>query len=288
MFILCNRKRKIILSFTGLSALRPSLIPYLKVKHIYPEHRTIKNDKITLAKPCLIIVPNLVTNKNGMPLRDERGRAIRVTGNKANIPFPSFIPSNTIELLESFLNALPKVTLETPLTTCKNKRQVIHIIKSCYREIGYEGKPYDLRNFGSTIIDRLTLMFNFKDLKEYMLGHKPKIGNGLYTLKGLSNEKLADWTEKYRKACENWMNEAIFRVSQKNEFSRILVEISQDLGVMDRDLRDLERELEQGKIGREEFKARIGALIDRAQESRVRSLFERWLKERDERTERKK
>jgi uncharacterized protein YPO0396 len=84
------------------------------------------------------------------------------------------------------------------------------------------------------------------------------------------------------------MTEAIFRLSQKNSFSRILVEISRDLGVMDRDLRVLERELEQEKIGREEFKARIGALINRVQESRVRSLFEKWLEERDKRRARKK
>ena len=279
MFKLANGKKRIVLGLLGLAGLRPSLIPYLKVKHIHKDFIKLKDGKVKLKRPTLLIIPHVLTDKLGRPLRDDLGRVLKVTGNKANIPFPCFIPSAIAEVLETELNK-DKVTLETRLTSCDNKRQVNFLIKSLYNEINYSGKMRDLRNFASTLLDRLTLIYNDKDLKEFMLGHKPKVGNGLYTLKGLTSQKLAEWTEKYTNSVENWVNEQIFGISRKNNFEGVLLEILRDMGTSKRDLGDLERDLEQGKLEQEAFKVKIKGLINDAYERRIKEKFDSWFQEK--------
>lgn len=276
LFTLGNGKKKIVLGLCGLSGLRPSIVPYLRVKHIHKKFYKLDNGKITIEKPALLIIPNLETDAYGKPLRDEFGSTTQIEGNKAGIPFPCFIPSFITEILERELNK-HTVTPETSLTGYKNRRQINHLVKSCYEEIGYKGRCYDLRNYASTILDRLVLKFNNKDLKEFLMGHKPKIASGLYTLRGLNGTKLEKWTREYVEACESYLNEAVFGVASANGHAEAYAELATELGVN----KSVLSKLEYGKLGWEQYRERVRALIVKTQETRIRGLFDTWMRERE-------
>jgi len=50
---------------------------------------------------------------------------------------------------------------------------------------------------------------------------------------------------------------------------------------VDRDLEKIQKALEDGKMTRESFKARIRGLIDKAYESKMKTLFDGWMNERE-------
>lgn len=85
MFKLASAKKKIVLGLCGLGGLRPSIVPILKVKHIHKNFYTLKDGKIKLARPVLMIIPNLETDKQGRSLRDKLGRTTKIEGNKAKL-----------------------------------------------------------------------------------------------------------------------------------------------------------------------------------------------------------
>lgn len=52
------------------------------------------------------------------------------------------------------------------------KADVDYIVRKYYKMIGFKGKPYRMRNFGSRALKLIETRHNDHKLKEYLCGHK--------------------------------------------------------------------------------------------------------------------
>lgn len=113
LFKIANLEDRVDVGLYGLVGLRPRIIPQLKVKDIYRNNYEIVNGKIKLtAKPTLMVIPRTYA------------------GNKRNITFLVFIPTQLAELTELLLNTNGEVTPETKISTSDNVRDVYYKMKT--------------------------------------------------------------------------------------------------------------------------------------------------------------
>lgn len=265
MISMANGEDSVILGFYGLMGLRPSIIAILKVKHIHPRSYTLKDGKIQLKKPPMIVVP----------AKDEKGRHIK--GNKAKIDFISFIPSRIAEILELNLNREEKLTLETPLTQASDRGMVWWYVKKCLRKIGKEKvSTYRLRNFADYVLDRMEDV----DLKEFMMGHKGSI-SAVYQFRGLPEEKEARYRQEYVKHVDSWIDQNIFGSlsDMDRKIAMVLSSQAESLGVPKEKINEILRILESGKMTLKTFQLRLNRVIQKSFEEKLEGMVKRAVSE---------
>ena len=92
-----------------------------------------------------------------VPAVDDQG--YHVVGNKASIEFPALIPTPIAERIEFHLNQEIQKNQQQDFGNLKlcpadRKSDVDYIIRKYYAKIEYEGRPYDMRNYGSRLLKR--------------------------------------------------------------------------------------------------------------------------------------
>jgi len=186
-----------------LVGLRPSLIPQLRVKDIFERNYKLENDKLKFTVKAPLIVVDRTYQ-----------------GNKGNIDFLVFLPSRLAEMVEMLVNSNGKVSKDTKLSKSDNAREIYYKIKTIYAHpnVNFKGRPYLLRKYADRVLDRITRLFNDEDMKEFLMGHKGKI-SAIYQA-GLSNEDERRMRGMYDKACDQWINEAIFEMANREDVER--------------------------------------------------------------------
>lgn len=271
MFNLSNGIESITIGLYGLMGLRPSLIPFLRFKHLHPRSYEVKDGQFRWTKaPPLVIVPAV----------DDQGH--HVVGSKASIEFPAFIPTPIAERIEFYINQNKQHNKDfryIKLSPADCKGDVDYIIRKYYVKIGYSGRPYDMRNYASRLLKRIELLFNNKDLKELMLGHKPRDMAGIYDFRGLGEEQEDHWRDQYEKAVDYFIKSEIFSTStnKNNDTVRALVEIAGNLGV---DATHVYSLYKVGELDIETTKTRITSLLQNSQESRIENIVRRVMNEK--------
>jgi len=255
--------KKIDWGLFALCGLRPALIPQLKVKDIFERNRTIEDGKITLVKPAIAIIPR------------------EYKGNKGNITFMVFL-TRLCELIEMRLNQNHQVvTLDTKISSSDNYRDVYYLIKQVYKKIGFSGRPYLLRSFADSILERITRKYNDEDFKEFLMGHNGKI-SAIYQIKGLTLESEKHYREMYVTACDTWINEHIFEMRSQSEMekARAVVDMMKSaLGIDEGKAEAIIKLFEKGKLDWKAFNERLKVLGDQALSARMRSEFSTLMEE---------
>ena len=257
--------KKIDWGLFALCGLRPALIPQLKVKDIFPRNRLMDdNGKISLIKPAIMIIPR------------------EYKGNKGNITFMVFLPTRLCELIEMRLNQNHQVVaLDTKISSSHNYRAVYHLIKQVYKKIGFSGRPYLLRSFADTILERITRKYNDEDFKEFLMDHKGKISS-IYQIKGLTQESEAHYRDMYLTACDTWINQQIFEMRSQSEMEKahaVVDMMKSALGIDEDKAEAIVKLFEKGKLDFKQFNERLRVLGDQALSVRMRSEFKELMKE---------
>jgi hypothetical protein len=271
IFNLSNGLESITIGLYGLMGLRPSLIPFLRVKHLHPRSYEVEGGKFRWMKtPPLVIVPAV----------DDRGH--HVVGNKASIEFPAFIPTSIAERIEFNINQKNQLGLDfrdTKLSPADRKRDVDYLIRKYFDKVGYSGRPYDMRNYASRLLKRIELLYNNKDLKELMLGHKPRDMGGIYDFRGLSEEQEGIWRNQYVEAVDNFISSDLFSATStnNNQVAKILVEVANKVGI-DHGISYIK--YKRNEMDLEMFKANIMLMIQNSQETKIENVVRRFLNER--------
>jgi len=229
---------KVDVGLYGLVGLRPRLIPQLKVKDIFERNRTIEDGKLTLVKPAIAIIPR------------------EYKGNKGNITFMVFIPTRLCELIELRLNQNHDVvTLDTKISSSDHERDVYYRIKEVYKAIGFSGRPYLLRSFADTILERITRKYNDEDFKEFLMGHKGKI-SAIYQIKGLTQESEAHYRDMYLTACDTWINQQVFEMRSQSEIEKahaVVDMLKSAMGIDEDKAEAIVKLFEKGKLDFNQF-----------------------------------
>lgn len=261
LFKIANLEDSVDIGLYGLVGLRPRIIPQLEVKDIYRKNYEIVDGRIRLtAKPTLMVIPRTYT------------------GNKANITFLVFIPTKLAELTEMLLNTNGKVTPETKISKSDNVRDVYYKMKTLLRHpaIGFNGRPYLLRKYADSILDRITRIYNDEDFKEFLMGHKGKI-SAVYQVTGLTKEKERELRDMYAKACDKWISENIFEtVSQEeSDKSEMLIAYSEQIVDIDkRKIEALRQTFQKGRLTLEALQNELGKLTRQTLDSKMEQKFE--------------
>jgi hypothetical protein len=270
MISLSNGEESVVLAFGAFMALRPSIVPQLRVHHIYPSFRKIVVEngvaKLQLKKPTLMIVPRLTDD--GAPLE----------GNKANIDFMVFIPSRFGEKIELNLNARRLGTetelLNENLTRLDNKRDYTWIVKKYLRLIGKEHlSSYRLRNYGDFLLDKIA----DKDLKEQLMGHKGEI-SAVYGFRGLSAEKIADFERLYS-VVDKFIDENIFGSLSDTDRKIAIAQtgLAQSLGVSPENIAEIMQALDAGKMSLTQFNEAISRAVNDAYQAKLQETVRRYV-----------
>jgi hypothetical protein len=267
---LSNGEDSVVIALGGFMALRPSIVPQLKVHHIHPAFRKIVIEngvaRLQLKKPTLMIVPRLTDD--GTPLE----------GNKANIDFLVFIPTRFAEKIELNI-ATRNITTEEGILNAKitrldNKRDYTYVIKKYFKMIGKEGLPsYRLRNYGDFLLDKIA----DKDLKEQFMGHKGEI-SAVYGFRGLSEEKIADFERLYSPV-DRFIDENIFG-SLSDTDRKIAVaqtSLAQSLGVSQDKIAELIGVLDAGKMSLTQFNESISRAINESYQSKLQETVRQYV-----------
>lgn len=293
MFSMANGEEDIILGFYGLMGLRPSLIPVLRVKYIIDQDldkEALKRGKLRFrSKPPIVLVPKWICSKADICTKDikfcdkcQEETRRKVTGNKADMIFPSFIPSVIAEKIEEVLNSQRPVTLTTKLNIADNKREVTYIAKKNFKRVGFTGKPYQLRKYGNRmILKRLETLKNNFNLKELLMGHRPSDISFIYDISGLNGETVKEWREQYIEACDTWISENIFGTATKSQIdqAKILSDMAISLGVNPEHMQFAMKNLEEGRMTFEAFRNRIRSMIEKQYEEKLRGMVNQAVSE---------
>jgi len=263
LMMVSDAHEKILLGLYALCALRPSLIPQLKVKDFHPDDYRLENEKIEFkTKNPFLHVPK------------------KYEGNKGHITFFVILPSKITELVEYCLNANGKVTLQTPiLTKYRSYSAIFDKISRMFETIVFEGRPYLLRTYGDRTFDKT---LNDKDLKEFMMGHRGKISQ-LYQMKALTTEDKQTYLKDYA-ATEKWIDENVFGVRSQEQLSqaeavrRFAVSIGANEDVTNRLLEDLR----QGKLSMSAYETEMKGQTNITLETRMKTQFEKLFLEMQE------
>jgi len=262
MFKIGNLDDAVDTGLYALVGLRPQIIPQLHVKDIYHKNYEIDNKgefRFTI-KPPMMIIPR--TYK----------------GNEGNISFFVFIPTKLAELIEILLNCNGKVIKETKISRSRNARAIWYKMRVLLEHpaVNFKERPYLLRSFADDINDRITRMFNDEDLKEFLMGHKGRIG-AVYQLRGLTPEKEKVYREMYTEACDEWINAHIFetRISQEKGKAELLIKFARRLGVNESEIARLFESFRNGEIDLTQLEARLTELANIELDKRMIGNFER-------------
>jgi len=234
IFKTANLEDAVDVGLYGLVGLRPRIIPQLKVKNIHARNYEISRNgefRFTV-NPPIMIIPR------------------RYKGNKGNITFMVFIPTKLAELIEIQLNTKRIVSEDAKISPSRDARAIWYKMKTLLRHpsVNFIGRPYLLRSYADDINDRITLMFNDEDFKEFLMGHKSRM-SAIYQLRGLTTEKEAKYREMYVNACDKWINANIFETFNNQTSENAKIELS-------------------------ELEAKLMEFVDRAVENRMMQRFE--------------
>lgn len=259
--------KKIDFGLYGLCGLRPAIIPRAKVSWIFRRNRTIKNGKLTLTKPAIMVVPR-IDPETKKPLK----------GNKGNISFMVFIPTRLCELIELRLNHNhAHVTLDTHLSASPNAKEVYYKIKTIYAQIGFKGRPYLLRSYADGILDAITRIFHDEDFKEFLMGHKGKI-SAVYQIKGITQEAEDKYRGMYVQACDSWINEHIFEQrseSEKQQAQAVIIGLkASGVNIDSEKIQAIQKLFDAGKLTFEQFTEKLQATARDAFKQQLTNEFE--------------
>lgn len=253
---------KIDLGLYALCALRPSLIPQLKVSDIFKKHIKIENGQLTLRKPCFMLVRK------------------DYEGNKAHQDMFIILPRKLTELLELRLNEKLKIQRieDMHISDCDNERDVYFKMKTMLTNIGFNGRPYMLRKFGNELLKRIETIKGDRDLKEFLMLHKGSISQ-VYADTSITAQKEEYYTKTYLEAIDDYVNREVFEMVSSEEKSKayLIKEFAKGLGASLEDLEKAVDDFEKGKIPFDMYLNRINALtkvsIDHTIEKRFEELF---------------
>jgi integrase len=248
----------------ALCGLRPQIIPQLKVENLYIRNYEIAADKLRFTvKPPLMVIPRTCA------------------GNKGNITFMVFIPTRLAQLLELLLNANDKVTRDTKISQSPSYHSIYCKIKRLFKHpsMRFAGRPYLLRKFADRVLDRITMLYNDEDTKEFLMGHKGRV-SAIYQTTGLTNERESELRAMYVHACDRWISQHIFEtVSQEQiDNGELLITYSQQIAELDTHELDMLRlAFKSGKVDMHELQRELGRLtrhaLDQAMEAKFEQLF---------------
>jgi len=269
---LSNGEDSVVIALGGFMALRPSIVPQLKVHHIHPTHRKIVIEngvaRLQLRKPTLMVVPRLTDE--GTPLE----------GNKANIDFLVFIPTRFAEKIELNLATRKLSTeaemLEANLTHLDNKRDYSYVIKKYFKLIGKDGlPPYRLRNYADFMLDKIA----DKDLKENLMGHKGEI-SAVYGFRGLNAEKIGDFERLYS-VVDRFIDENIFGSLSDTDRKIAVAQtgLAQSLGVSAERVAEILGTLDSGKMSLTQFNEAIGRAVNDSYQTKLEASVKRYVSE---------
>lgn len=258
---IANLEDSIDVGLYGLVGLRPQIIPQLRVKDIYHKNYEIVDGTFRFTKkPVIMFIPR--TYK----------------GNKGNITFLVFIPTQVADRIELQLNTNTKITSQTKISESDNVREVYYKMKTLlmHPAINFNGRPYLLRSYADGILDRITKLFNDEDFKEFLMGHRGKL-SAIYQIRGLTDEKEKEMRDMYVKACDRWINENIFEMALHEDIERakLLSDMARQLNVNPKDLDNAFELLNNGKMTMKEYKSEITELTKQAQQKQIREQFEK-------------
>jgi hypothetical protein len=270
MISLSNGEDSVVIALGAFMALRPSIVPQLKVHHIHPTHRKIVIEngiaRLQLKKPTLMIVPRLTDE--GTPLE----------GNKANIDFLVFIPTRFAEKIELNLSTRKLATetemLDAKLTHLDNKRDYCYIIKKYFKMISKEGLPsYRLRNYGDFLLDKIA----DKDLKEQFMGHKGEI-SAVYGFRGLSTEKIAEFERLYG-VVDRFIDENIFGSLSDTDRKIAVAQtgLAQSLGVSPEKVAEILAVLDSGKMSLTQFNESISRAVNESYQAKLQETVRQYV-----------
>jgi hypothetical protein len=272
MFSMANGDDGIIIGFYALMAMRPSLIPALKVRDLYPGNYEIDDGKIKILKnPPLMIVPHI-----------DKDTGKHLEGNKASFEYPVFIPTPIAERMEVWLNTtFEEVTESTQLTPADNKRDVDYVMKKYFRKVGFTGRPYMARKFASGRVLKQLELGKKGDtlLKETMCGHKKGVQQIYDILSGIDEETETEWRTLYEQTVNKWIAENIFniRTSIEIKIAEHAAQMAIALGVDERAAKEQLRKMMETNMSLPQFHNVMTRLIKREQERNLEARLDRLL-----------
>ena len=251
---------KVLIGLYGLCGIRPSIIRQLKVKDVDANDYQLENGKIKFtAKNPFLCVPS------------------RYEGNKAHKMFFVIVPSKVKDLIEYCLNQNGNVTKNTLLLSKygKSPQNMFLKTKKLLKQVGFEGRPYSLRSFGSRLLARTLEGKNAIELKEFMMGHKGTIST-IYEKRALTQEDKTEYLEKYA-ATEKWINEQVFGTRSQEELSEAdrIKRYSIRIGVAEDKAMLLYAEFKKGKFSMDAYESKFADLTKQALEDKMKSQFEK-------------
>lgn len=195
----------------ALIGLRPRIIPQLVVRNLHVRNYEIDADgkfRFTM-KPPIMVIPRTYA------------------GNKGNITFMVFIPTKLAELVELQLNTKEPITEDTKISPSRDASALWYKMRKLLRHpaVNFKGRPYLLRSFADDINDRITLMFNDEDFKEFLMGHRSRM-SAIYQMRGLTTEKEDKYRDMYVKACDEWISNDIFETCSSQAVKNEEIDLS--------------------------------------------------------------
>ena len=250
-------REKLVVVFYGIYAVRPSLIPQLKVEDIYPKDIEISEDgTVKLSNRVWIWVKR------------------EYEGNKGNIDFPIILTSETSQWLEDYLNQRARngetLTPKTELIDVHSKANVDRIVAKLFKAVGFVGRKYLLRHLGSKLLKRA---YEDEDFKEWLCGHKGTIA-AIYDHSG---HTLAEWEiEDYKKRLDE-KELFIYGLSKSQE--DIVTAKIETIKALVKDFDEsqitrVKRMLELGKMTFEQFNKQLNEIAQNAMNKQIETRFE--------------
>lgn len=250
-------REKLVVAFYGVYAVRPSLIPQLKIEDIYHKDIEINED-------------GTVKLSNIVWIWCKR----EYKGNKGNIDFPIILTSETSEWLESYLNQRArkeKLTPKSVLIDVKTKANVDRIVAKLFDCVGFKGRKYLLRHLGSKLLKRA---YDDEGLKEWLCGHK----GGISATYEHSGHTLSDWEIRDYKSQLSERELLIYGIS-KNE--QQIIDAKTDMArtllkehFSETEYKAILRGLREGKMTFKQFNEKFDEIIKTAMDNKIENKFE--------------
>ena len=257
IFDQADLKEKLVLGYYGIQALRPSLIPQLRLEDIHPNDLAWNNDgTISLADKTWILIKK------------------EYHGNKGNVDFPTVLSPEMVRWQEEYLNTRirkgEEINHRSKLLLVNSKWGVYYSIKKLYRLAGFKGRNYLLRHYG---YKRLKQAVSDYDFREWLMGHRGRVSavydHGHY----LTEEEI-----KQYKALVDTRVLSIYDVNRPREeiIDARIDTLRALLKNLDNDaITRLKSNLIKGKISSEQFNERLTELAQESMSRQMENKFEK-------------
>ena len=129
----------------------------------------------------------------------------------------------------------------------------------------------------------LELIYKYrnKNLKEFLMGHKPTDISFIYDVKGLSEETRNGWRKQYKAAIEEWVNGHIFNVATKEQRDQAMLikKFAESLGVSEEKVNEIYALFEKGKMSLTQFQNQLTRITKKIQEEHIKGLVKHAVSE---------